>query len=208
MFTGIIQGMVAVTHLKGASGGTELAVAKPSGFEGTRDGDSIAINGVCLTVKDHVHALVFDVIPETLARSNLGQLQLGDEVNIEASLRFGDFIGGHMVYGHVDATCEILAKDPEGPGFRLWCATPAALHNLIVEKGYVSLDGASLTIAAVEGDRFAVALIPETLKRTTLGRKGAGASVNLEVDPIARYVAAQLQDRAAAAKAREAPRGR
>jgi riboflavin synthase len=208
VFTGIITAMARVVRLQRENGGLELAVAKPQGFVGTNDGDSIAINGVCLTVKESVRELAFDVIPETVARTNLGALEVGEEVNIEPSLRFGDFVGGHMVYGHVDATTQILRRDPEGQGVRLWCATPPALGSLIVEKGYVSLDGASLTVAAVEADRFAVALIPETLKRTTLGRKGVGLSVNLEADPIARYVAAQLRDRADAAQRGETPRGR
>jgi riboflavin synthase len=207
MFTGLIVHMAKVTRIVPDAGGIELAIEKPAGFVGAQDGDSIAISGVCLTVKDHTSDLVFDVIPETLQRSNLGRLAPGDLVNVEPSLRFGDYVAGHMVYGHVDATCEILAKDPEGQGYRLWCATPPALRSLIVEKGYIGLDGVSLTIAQVQEGRFAVALIPETLKRTTLGRKGVGLSVNIEVDPVARYVAAQLQDRAEAVAARETPRG-
>lgn len=207
MFTGLIFHMAEVVRVNSRAGGIELAIEKPAEFAGVHDGDSIAINGVCLTVKDHAVALVFDVIPETLRRSNLAGLAVGDMVNVEPSLRLGDSVGGHMVYGHVDATCEILSKDPEGQGYRMWCATPPALRSLIVEKGYVSLDGASLTIAQVQDGRFAVALIPETLKRTTLGRKGVGLSLNIEVDPVARYVAAALQDRADAALVREAPRG-
>lgn len=101
-----------------------------------------------------------------------------------------------MVYGHVDATTKIQSKDPEGQGYRMWCETPQGLERLIVEKGYVSLDGVSLTVAEVKAQQFAVALIPETLKRTTLGRKGVGLSLNIEVDPVARYVAAQLGSRA------------
>jgi riboflavin synthase len=203
MFTGIIMHMAKVTKAAPNAGGLELAVEKPEGMLGVHDGDSIAISGVCLTVKDHTRDLVFDVIPETLKRSTLGSLAIGDLVNVEPSLRFGDFVGGHMVYGHVDAACEIVAKEPEGQGYRLWCAIPPSLRNLIVEKGYVSLDGASLTVAQVHAERFAVALIPETLKRTTLGRKDVGLSVNIEVDPVARYVAAQLQERADAVAARE-----
>jgi riboflavin synthase len=207
MFTGLIVHMAKVTQIVPSDGGVELAVEKPAGFIGAQDGDSIAISGVCLTLKDDARDLVFDVIPETLQRSNLGSLMVGDLVNVEPSLRFGDFVGGHMVYGHVDTTSKILGKDQEGQGYRLWCATPPVLRRLIVEKGYISLDGVSLTIAQVEEGRFAVALIPETLKRTTLGRKGVGLSVNIEADPVARYVAAQLQDRADAITARETPRG-
>jgi len=207
MFTGIVPGMAKVTRAAPKDGGLELEIEKPSGLIGTHEGDSIAINGVCLTVTKHTDALTFDVIPETLARTDLGSLTVGALVNVEPSLRFGDFVGGHMVYGHVDGTCEIVRRDPEGQGYRMWFETPPELSSLIVEKGYVSLDGVSLTIARVDGDRFAVALIPETLKRTTLGRKGVGDSVNIEADPVARYVAAQLRDRANA-QSGEASRGR
>ncbi len=207
MFTGIVPGMAKVTRAAPKDGGLELEIEKPSGLIGTHEGDSIAINGVCLTVTKHTDALTFDVIPETLARTDLGSLTVGALVNVEPSLRFGDFVGGHMVYGHVDGTCEIVRRDSEGQGYRMWFETPPELRSLIVEKGYVSLDGVSLTIARVDGDRFAVALIPETLKRTTLGRKGVGDSVNIEADPVARYVAAQLRDRANA-QSGEASRGR
>ena len=206
MFTGIITAMAKVVRATPQQGGLELAIDKPKAFVGAQDGDSVAINGVCLTVKTRNGSLAFDVIPETLSRTNLKRLKKGDLVNVEPSLRVGDLVGGHMVYGHVDATCTIVRKDPEGQGYRLWCGTPRSLRNLIVEKGYVSLDGASLTVAEVKGDKFAVALIPETLKRTTLGRKGAGDSVNIEVDPIARYVAAQVRDRAP--RQRKTTRGR
>lgn len=208
MFTGLVFNTAKVVRATPSAGGLELAIEKPKEFLGANNGDSISVNGVCLTVKKYNDALVFDVIPETLRRSNLGSLAEGDVVNLEPSLRLGDHLGGHMVYGHVDGTCQILRKDPEGQGYRMWCATPSDLSRLIVEKGYVSLDGASLTVAEVQEGRFAVALIPETLKRTTLGRKGVGLSLNIEVDPVARYVAAQLQDRAnAAAPAGETHRG-
>jgi riboflavin synthase len=134
-------------------------------------------------------------VPETLARSNLGDLQAGDAVNLEASLRAGNEIGGHLVYGHVDATTVVLGKHPEGSGFRLWCVTPANLAPLIAEKGYIALDGVSLTVAALAEGEFAVALVPETIKRTTLGRKETGSALNLEVDPIARYVVHALAQR-------------
>ena len=194
MFTGIIRHVATVAALRRRDGGAELSIETPADLTGTFDGDSIAANGVCLTVTSHGPRLVFDVVPETLSRTNLGALEPGDQVNLEPSLRLGDLVGGHMVYGHVDATCEIVGKDPEGQGFRLWCATPKSLRDLVVEKGYVSLDGVSLTVAAAQPDRFAVALIPETLKRTTLGRKGAGLSLNIEADPVARYIAAYLRD--------------
>jgi riboflavin synthase len=206
MFTGIITAMANVARVTTKDGGLELTIDKPKGFIGAQAGDSIAVNGVCLTVKTHNGSLVFDVIPETLDRSNLKSLKKGELVNVEPSLRVGDAVGGHMVYGHVDATCTIVRKDPEGQGYRLWCTTPPALRSLIVEKGYVSLDGTSLTVAEVKGDKFAVALIPETLKRTTLGRKAVGDSLNIEADPVARYIAAQMRDRAP--RQRKTARGR
>jgi riboflavin synthase len=196
MFTGIVFHLTPVLSANASDGGKELVVARPEDRRELVSGNSIALNGVCLTAKTVTASEVaFDVIPETLARSNLGALSAGDLVNWEPSLRAGDELGGHLVYGHVDTTCEIVRKDPEGQGVRVWCTTPPALAHLIVEKGYVSLDGVSLTVAQTQGGRFGVALIPETLKRTTLGRKTAGLSLNIEVDPVARYVAAQLQER-------------
>lgn len=161
-------------------------------------GASVNVNGACLTVvAARDGTLAFEVVPETLARTNLGSLAPGNIVNLEPSLRLGDALGGHLVYGHVDATTTIQKKIPEGPGFRVWCSIPPAAEPMIVAKGYVALDGVSLTVAEVASDRrtFAVALIPETLKRTTLGAAGEGAALNLEVDPVARYVAALLSAR-------------
>jgi riboflavin synthase len=199
MFTGIIFKLATVKRIYQNDGEFELVLNRPAGIRRVRNGDSIAVNGVCLTVKKTTPAeLAFDVIPETLTRSNLGSLSPRDNVNFETSLRLGDSIGGHMVYGHVDATCEILRKDPEGRGYRLWCTLPDGLERFIIEKGYVALDGVSLTVAEARLRGFAVALIPETLKRTTLGRKNPGRSLNIEVDPVARYVAAQLDSHAPA----------
>ena len=196
MFTGIINALGRVVGLKPDREGLELAVSAPQTFAGTRDGDSIAVNGVCLTAKGTGADLVFDVVPETLSRSDLKSLVVGDDVNLEPSLRIGDVVGGHLVYGHVDGVCTIVRREPEGQGFRIWCAPPAPLRAFIVEKGYVSLDGVSLTVAGVEQDVFSAVLIPETLKRTTLGRKAVGDLLNIEADPVARYVAALLRDRA------------
>ncbi|MBD5635542.1 MAG: riboflavin synthase, partial [Candidatus Eremiobacteraeota bacterium] len=132
-------------------------------------------------------SMSFDVVPETLERSALGALAAGSPVNVELSLRLGDRLGGHLVYGHVDATSRILAKAPEGQGHRLVVELPPALAPYIVEKGYVAVDGTSLTVAAVRGGAFEIALIPETSARTTFGTKVVGDPVNLEIDPIARY---------------------
>lgn len=158
-----------------------------------RRGDSIAVNGVCLTVVGEGDRLVFDVVPETASRTNLGELRANDRVNLEPSLRAGDPIGGHLVYGHVDATTVVLSKAKEGDGARMWCVTPPELAPLIAEKGSVALEGVSLTVAAVREGEFAVALIPETLAMTTLGDVEEGSTLNLEADPIARYVVHALR---------------
>jgi len=153
--------------------------------------DSVAIDGVCLTVTSiKGKVLSFDVIPETLARSTLGQRCKGDRVNVEYALRAGDRIGGHYVYGHVDTSARVIARTPEGQGERVRFERPSELVPMLVEKAFVAIDGVSLTIAAARDDWFEVALIPETLVRTTLGSRRPGSRVNLEVDPIARYVIA------------------
>jgi riboflavin synthase len=158
--------------------------------------DSIAVDGVCLTATAIDGAVVaFDVIPETLARSTLGAMQAGDRVNVEYALRVGDRMGGHFVYGHVDAAARVLSRAPEGQGERIRIARPAELSTAIVEKAFVAVDGVSLTVAAAGDGWFEIALIPETLARTTLGERPTGAAVNLEADPIARYVAAALRAR-------------
>ena len=149
--------------------------------------DSIAVNGVCLTATSVSGNLIsFDVIPETLARSTLGTLNVGDKVNLEYSLRIGDRMGGHFVYGHVDANAAILSRRAEGQGERLRIERPRTLAHMIVEKAFIAVDGVSVTVAAVGDGWFELALIPETLSRTTLGDREQ-TRVNLEVDPIARY---------------------
>ena len=174
--------------VKHPDGGVTLSVQAATEMAATR-GDSVAVNGVCLTVVEPGRVMTFDVIPETLSRTNLGELQPGDPVNLESSLRVGDELGGHLVYGHVDATTVVLSTRREGQGIRVWCVTPPSFSPLVAEKGSVALDGVSLTVAQVADGEFAVALIPETLAKTTLGRKDAGSVLNLEADPIARYVA-------------------
>ena len=133
--------------------------------------------------------VAFDVI-RTLARTNLGALRKGDVVNVEYSLRVGDRMGGHFVYGHVDATTTMLTREPEGQGVRIRLERPAALAPMLTEKAFVALDGVSVTIATAGAGWFEIALIPETLTRTTFGRRMINDKVNLEVDPIARYAVA------------------
>jgi riboflavin synthase alpha subunit len=190
MFSGLIvhDGRVASVDGDAQRGMTLVVEASGAVADGVALGDSVAVNGVCLTVVAFdERTMRFDVVPETVRRTSFDALRAGDGVNVELSLRLGDRLGGHLVYGHVDANAPILAKDPEGQGFRLHVALPDSLAPFIVEKGYVAVDGVSLTVASVEDDRFTIALIPETARRTTLGPKSAGDRVNLEVDPVARY---------------------
>jgi len=163
-------------------------------FRDLPHGASVAVNGVCLTIAEHRDkAAGFDVIPETLRRTNLGRLAPGGRVNLERSLRVGDRSDGHFVQGHVDGTGRVVAIDRAAGEWLLWTATPDNLRPYIVEKGSITIDGVSLTIAAVKPDRFAVALIPTTLERTTLGALAVGGRVNLETDILARTVAHWLR---------------
>jgi riboflavin synthase len=152
-------------------------------------GDSIAINGVCLTVVANADGtLAFDAVPETLARTSLGTLDQGSRVNLEPALRAGDPLGGHYVQGHVDGVGTVRSVEPEGEGKRIWFDAPADLNRYVVEKGSIAVQGTSLTVADTDDAGFAVALIPHTLQETTLGALEPGDSVNLEADVLAKYV--------------------
>lgn len=195
MFSGLIgfTGLVESAQPR-EGGGTTLRIrCQEAGAQGTQTGDSIAINGVCLTVTringDNVE---FDVIPESLDRSTLGALQIGDLVNVEYSLRLGDRMGGHFVYGHVDATGEVISRTVEGQGERVRISIPPNLAPMACAKAFIAVDGVSVTVAQSGSEWFEIALIPETLSRTTLGSRPTGSRVNLEVDPIARYTAAAI----------------
>jgi riboflavin synthase alpha subunit len=190
VFSGLIEYRGAVLGLEArAQGGATLTVhCEGVQSERPEPKDSIAIDGVCLTATAVQGEIVtFDVVPETLRCSNLGERIAGELVNVEYALRVGDRLGGHLVYGHVDAAPRVLLRTPEGQGERLRIETPASLARMLAPKGFVALDGVSLTIAASEGEWFEVAVIPETLARTTLGARVPGSRVNLEVDPLARY---------------------
>lgn len=190
MFSGLIayRGRVIARELCDGGGATLRIECEGVVSERPEVKDSIAIDGVCLTATaidgDEIR---FDVVPETLARSTLGERATGDRVNVEYALRLGDRIGGHMVYGHVDSTARVLDRAREGQGERMRIEVPRPLAGMIVPKGFVAIDGVSLTIASVNGESFDVALIPETLARTTLGERAPGSRVNLEADPLARY---------------------
>ncbi|HVD56917.1 MAG TPA: riboflavin synthase [Thermoleophilaceae bacterium] len=161
-------------------------------------GDSVAVNGVCLTAVDpDGSSFAADVMPETLRRSSLGPLHEGSEVNVELPLRAGDRLGGHMVQGHVDATGSVAAVRDQGLSRVVRIEADPALLRYVVEKGSIAVDGVSLTVSAVDEEAFEVSLIPETLERTTLGQAERGTMVNLEVDVLAKYVEKLIRSQAA-----------
>jgi riboflavin synthase len=189
MFTGLVETPGTVHRIQPAGHGRRLSLSAPSLTEGTQIGDSVAVNGACLTVVEIAgDTLAFEAGPETLAKTNLGELKAGDRVNLERSLRLGDRLGGHLVQGHVDGIGHIAERRREGEWEVVWFACPSALAEQMVPKGSVTVDGISLTLVDVSSDRFSVALIPHTLAVTTLGFKGPGDSVNLETDILAKYV--------------------
>lgn len=190
MFSGLIAYRATVlSNEPVAEGGVTFVLAcEGAKREGVHAKDSIAVNGVCLTAtRVQGKRVRFDVVPETIERSTLGSLREGEQANLEYSLRLGDRMGGHFVYGHVDAAAAVLARTAEGQGERVRIERPYQLAPMIAEKAFIAVDGVSLTVAAVGDDWFEIALIPETLARTTLGERPAGSHVNLEVDPLARY---------------------
>lgn len=190
MFTGIVQavGRVARWERRGEDARMRLTGMGLDLSKTTR-GDSIAVNGVCLTVtalRDGM--LTMDVSAETLARTTCGHLKQGDAVNLETALTPQSLLGGHLVTGHVDGIGEVASREPVGASVRLTVAVPANLAKYIAEKGSVCVDGVSLTVNAVRGAEFGVNLIPHTLNATTLKQITRGASVNVEVDLVARYL--------------------
>jgi riboflavin synthase len=191
MFTGLVSDIGIVERILPRQGGARLTL-RPAHLatDGLALGESVACSGVCLTVVERGSGLVsFDAVPETLARSTVGGWRPGSRVNLERALALGDRLGGHLVQGHVDAVGEVLSRADEGQGARLAISLPAAIAALVAEKGSIAVDGVSLTVAAAGRDRFEVALIPETLSRTTLGEARPGTKVNLEADVVARHVA-------------------
>lgn len=182
------------------AGGASLRV-DPGGWGADAEiGDSIAVNGVCLTLAERAAGdLRFDAVPETIRRTNLGLLQQGDLVNLERPVRLGATLDGHLVQGHVDGTGEVVDVRPEGLERRLRIRLPGGLERFVIEKGSITVDGISLTVAAIEGAEFEVAIIPHTWEVTALRDRGAGARVNIEIDMMARYVERLLSPYASAA---------
>lgn len=200
MFTGIVQAIGKVTVAEARAGDVRLGIdagALAQQVEASRlaVGGSIAVNGVCLTVVEFDgRSFLADVSHETLDLTTLGQLQPGNAVNLEAALRMGDPLGGHLVSGHVDGVAEVAGLHEQARSLRVTIRAPEALARFIAPKGSVALDGVSLTVNEVDGRQFGVNLIPHTVAQTTFGRLAPGSRLNLEVDLLARYVQRALQE--------------
>lgn len=193
MFTGLVGSLATVCLLERQGPGVRLEVGAPAIAARSRVGDSIAVNGCCLTVIDvQTDRLAFEAGEETLSRTTLGAVRQGDQVNLETSLRLGDEIGGHLVTGHIDGVGTVDERIDDEEWCKLWIRVPDDLTRQMASKGSVAVDGVSLTLVDVERDRFGVALIPHTLKVTTLGHRRVGDRVNLETDVLAKYVERQL----------------
>jgi riboflavin synthase len=197
VFTGIVEELGEVAAVEELTEAARLTIRARIVGDDVGLGDSISVNGVCLTVTgwdpeeaggESARCLHFDVMAESLQRSSLGSLQPGDPVNLERAVTASTRLGGHVVQGHVDAVGTVAAREPAEHWEVVKISAPAAVTRFLVEKGSVTVDGVSLTVTAVDESGFAVSLIPETLRRTTLGARAVGEQVNLEVDVIAKYV--------------------
>jgi riboflavin synthase len=194
VFTGIVEELGQVVEVDDLGTAARFTVRGPLVTGDARHGDSIAVNGVCLTVVTvEGDSFTADVMAETLDRSSLGALRPGSPVNLERAATLATRLGGHLVQGHVDGTGRVLERIPDEHWEVVRFALPAALARYVVEKGSITVDGVSLTVAAVDAESFAVSLIPTTLGVTTLGKKDVGDPVNLEVDVVAKYVEKLLE---------------
>lgn len=196
MFTGLVEGLATVSSVEVNGPGVDLTLEPPPGLSdlvSIKIGESIAVNGCCLTViQIDSGRWVFQAGSETLSKTNLAEFQAGTLVNIERSLRPNDRMGGHFVQGHVDGTGRVDLIDREGEWIKMWFTVPGRLSRQMVPKGSVTVDGISLTLVDVESQRFSVALIPHTLEVTTLGRRRVGDLVNLETDILGKYMERML----------------
>jgi riboflavin synthase len=193
MFTGLVEAMTSVVQVRAVPPGKQLQIELPPSDVPAAIGESVAINGCCLTVVElSGWQATFEAGPETLARTNLGQLTASSQVNVERSLRVGDRLGGHLVTGHVDGLGFLEQRRDDHEWSYFWFRMPAGLSRQMACKGSIAVDGVSLTLVEVETERFSVALIPHTLRMTTLGRLQPGDAVNLETDLLAKYVERQL----------------
>jgi riboflavin synthase len=189
LFTGLIREIGEIGSRAGGGAGVRLQVSAPRTAADAQPGDSVAIDGVCLTVVAvGGDSIAFDAVPETLERTTLGTLERGSRVNLEPALRVGDALGGHYVQGHVDGTGRVRSVEAEGEGRRIWFNAPPDLLRYVALKGSIAVQGASLTVADTDSGGFAVALIPHTLASTTLGTLQPEDCVNLETDVLAKYV--------------------
>ncbi len=189
MFTGIVEELGSVAEMKDLGDAARIAVRGSTVTSDARHGDSISVNGVCLTVVEVLgDTFTADVMKETLDRSSLGALAVGDPVNLERAAMMTTRLGGHMVQGHVDGVGRIVNRKSADQWEIVTFTLPEDLARYVVEKGSITVDGVSLTVTQVSDTEFSVSLIPTTLNLTTLGHKGIGAPVNLEVDVIAKYV--------------------
>jgi riboflavin synthase len=206
VFTGIIEEIGGLVGISPRGNALSLTIKATKVISDLKEGDSIAVNGACLTVvaweKD---IFIVEVSPETLARSNLGKLRIGERINLERALKLGDRLGGHQVTGHIDGVGRIVALEREGEFLFITVQAPPEVMKYVVVKGSIALDGVSLTIAACWGDRFQISVIPYTAKVTTIGQKSMGSEVNLEADLVGKYIerfmsarGGQLKDQARA----------
>ena len=195
VFTGIVREVGLIAAIAGHSDGVRLEIEAPETAASAAVGDSIAIDGCCLTViRAAAGRISFEAVPETLVRTSLGNLTAGVPVNVEQAVRAGEPLGGHYVQGHVDGVGVVRTSEEEGVGRRLWIDAPAEILRYAVEKGSITVQGVSLTVADLDDGGFAAALVPHTLGATTLGELAAGRAVNLEVDVLAKYVERLLTD--------------
>jgi riboflavin synthase len=195
MFTGIVEDLGTVVAVAVHEESARLTISSPV-VEGSAPGDSIAVSGVCLTVTEIDHdTFTADVMQETLSRSSLARLTVNDRVNLERAATLATRLGGHVVQGHVDAVGRVTRRDPGDAWEVVTVEVPADLARYIVEKGSIALDGVSLTVASIDDCVLTVSLIPETLRRTTLGVVAAGGPVNVEVDVLAKHVEKLLHAR-------------
>jgi riboflavin synthase len=193
MFTGLIEEVGSVIAVSAANNDTELKIAAPHLAKKMRRGDSVAVNGCCLTLSSHPgNALGFHLLAETIAHTNLGNLRRGDSVNLERAVAAKERFGGHFVQGHVDCVSPVVAFRKEGVDFRLEIELPATFAHYIASKGSIAVNGISLTVAEILSKSFVVWIVPYTKKHTNLERAAAGDLMNLEFDILAKYVERML----------------
>jgi len=194
MFTGLVEEMGTVRERVPSAAGARLVIGCQVVRDGLSIGDSVAVNGACLTVVEMTDdAFAVDCVEETLRRTSVGDRESGDSVNLERAMRVGDRLGGHIVQGHVDGTGTVRGITPEGDGVLMSVGCPDDVLRYVVEKGSVTIDGVSLTVASREPDGFTIALIPHTMQATTLNAGAVGRRVNLEADVVAKYVEALVR---------------